>query len=123
MLPYAPKAAKRGTVAELAILLLSKEWPQNLKSIHSKLRTEHGKAVSMQATHKSLARLVGQNIVVKQRRQYSLNPKWLEQINSFSAQAKKAYSTRNSQRLKKTLVERSKEAAKNPAKLVSLDEL
>lgn len=81
---------KNTTVSELAIYLLSENWPQNLKSLHLQI-SQQGKTVSMQAVHKSVSRLVEEKILQKKDKQYSLNKEWVEQINSFSSQAKQAY--------------------------------
>jgi hypothetical protein len=79
------------TVAELAVLILSREWPLPLKSLHWRVAKEHGKEVTFQATHKALNRLVDQNILVKDERNYKLNIEWLEQLARFGAQTKQAY--------------------------------
>ena len=85
------KTAKQKTLADLAVVILGKEWPLSLNAIHQKITKEHEKAASIQATHKSLARLVKQNVLLKQQKRYRLNQKWLEQVNNFSTQAKEAY--------------------------------
>ena len=91
------KAAKHKTLADIAIVILGRDWPLSLKSIHQRITKEHGKTVSIQATHKSLARLVKQNVLLKQQKRYRLSPKWLEQVNNFSMQAKEAYAIRGIQ--------------------------
>ena len=77
------------TVSELAIFILSKKWPLRLQAIHAEITKT--KPVSLQATHKSLKRLVEQNILAKKERRYSLNKQWLQSIGNFSEQTKKAY--------------------------------
>ena len=86
-----PHRGKRKTVADIAIFTLGKKWPLRLREIHNEIIMSGGRRVSMQATHKSLAKLAEQNVLVKKQKQYSLNPKWLEQLNSFSARAKRTY--------------------------------
>lgn len=91
---FPSKITEHKTLAELAVIILSKEWPLSLNFIHQKITKGYGKTVSLQAVHKSLAGLVKQNILLKQQRQqklYKLNPKWLEQVNDFSTQTKEAY--------------------------------
>lgn len=85
------KTAKRRTLADLAVAILGKEWPLSLNAIHQRITKGHGKAASIQATHKSLARLVRQNVLLKSKKRYRLSPKWLEQVNNFSMQTKEAY--------------------------------
>ncbi|MBN2066919.1 MAG: hypothetical protein JW744_00445 [Candidatus Diapherotrites archaeon] len=85
------RTAKDKTIAETAVHVLSREWPLPLKSLHWKLRNEHGKEVSFQATHKALNKLVSQNILLKEERNYKLNIEWLEQLIRFGAQTKQAY--------------------------------
>jgi|SRR3989338_10729386 len=85
------KAAKQKTLAELAVAILGKEWPLSLNAIHQKITKGHGKAASIQATHKSLARLVKQNVLLKNQKRYRLSRKWLEQVNNFSMRAKETY--------------------------------
>jgi len=85
------RTAKDKTVAELAIFILSHEWPLPLKSLHWKIRKEQGREVSFQATHKALSRLVEQNIIVKRKLAYQLNTEWLEQLAKFSYQTKQQY--------------------------------
>lgn len=88
------KTTKDKTLADLAVIILGREWPLSLNSIHQKITKEHGRAASLQATHKSLAGLVKQNILLKQQKRqklYKLNPKWLEQIDNFNMQTKEAY--------------------------------
>ena len=85
------KAAKRKTLADLAVAILGNEWPLSLNAIHQRITKEHGKTASIQAKHKSLARLVKQNLLLKNQKRYRLSPKWLEQVNNFSMRAKETY--------------------------------
>ena len=82
---------KHFCAGELAIGILSREWPLNMRSIQWRISRKHGKQVSFQAVHKSLNRLVDQGVLVKDCRKYKLSVQWLDEIARFSAETKKAY--------------------------------
>ncbi len=89
-------AKKSNAVSELAIFILSKKWPLSFVEIHNAITKDYKKDVSPQATHKSLQKLVEQNVLSKKDRQYSLNQKWVGKLADFSAKTKKAYSKQGS---------------------------
>ena len=101
------RTAKDKTVAEIAVHVLSREWPLPLKSLQWKVNREHGKGVTFQATHKALKKLVKEGILVKKNKYYELNQKWLDQIVEFGTQTRQAYSKGKSDGLKKKKINRS----------------
>ncbi len=86
---------KNKTIAELAVQILSEEWPLPLKTIKRKINKEHGKKASNQATFKALKKLVEKNILLKDDLHYELNVEWLKQLNGFSLQTTQKYLTKN----------------------------
>ena len=85
------RALEWRTVGECIISILGREWPLPLNVLHYKITKEHGKNISFQATHKALHRLVDQNTLVRNGRQYQLNIEWLKQIETTVQQTKRAY--------------------------------
>jgi len=94
------RTAKDKTVAEIAVYVLSREWPLSLKSLQWKVNREHRKGVTFQATHKALNKLVKEGILVKKNKYYELNPKWLDQIVEFGTQTRQAYNKGKFEELK-----------------------
>lgn len=86
--------SKNKTISELAVIILSKEWPLKLKDIHSKVLAVR-KHVSLQATQKSLSKLVKEKVILKQQKKYQLNTQWLKQQTDFSLKTMQAYLTKN----------------------------
>ena len=82
---------KKNTVAELAIFTLGKKWPLRLREVHEEIIKRGGRVVSIQATHKSLKKLAGQGIIVKQNSKYALDKKWLGKIAEFSEKTGRKY--------------------------------
>lgn len=82
-------------IAEILVMMLSKEWPLPLKTIHKKLMREYGRKASFQSTFRALNRLVQKQILVKQDLHYELNQEWLEQMLNFAVCAKFNYESKN----------------------------
>lgn len=85
------KATEDSSITELAILILSQEWPLPMRTIHWKMGREYGKLVSFQATHKALKKLVQKQILTKQDLHYELNTQWLKQQTNFNLKTMQAY--------------------------------
>ena len=67
---------------ELIVLILSEDWPLNLKKIHSNLKRS-GKNISYQAVHKTVKCLLGAGILKKIGLEYRLSTAWLQKMELF----------------------------------------
>lgn len=62
--------------------VLSDKWPLNAREIHRELAKQHSIRVTYQAIHLSMKEFLEEGIVLREGRDYMLNPKWIERIAS-----------------------------------------
>lgn len=75
----------RKEVKDAVIRVLMAEWPLNAKKVFSEVKKVHDGTSTYQGVHKALKQLESQQIVLEERRQYTLNPNWVLDLKRFSA--------------------------------------
>ncbi|MFH0715017.1 MAG: hypothetical protein V1847_05110 [Candidatus Diapherotrites archaeon] len=88
-----PELSAKHSVKDAVIAELVQEWPLSTQKLFLRVQRDHGLNVSYQAVHKALKELVELGVVSHQADGYCLDKKWIEHLNSFSAQLTEAYST------------------------------
>lgn len=82
---------KEQSTRNLIISILSNDFPLSAKQIHFQLKKVSGKSVSYQAVHKLLKEMEIERMVEKKGKGYLLSEVWIDQMENFSKQLKKAY--------------------------------
>lgn len=78
------------TVKDAIILSLSKEWPLTARKLYNKVR-KYGFSVTYQAVHKVLKKMLEDGMLLKENKEYSINPEWLEKVKTFAGDVKDIY--------------------------------
>jgi hypothetical protein len=69
----------------IIVKILAIEWPLSTKEIYYKIKKNTDKNITYQAVFKSINELISANIIIKEKRNYHLNPDWVIQLNKFSS--------------------------------------
>jgi len=72
------------SVKNVVIQILADEWPLTVKEIFKRVKREFGKNVTYQATHKVVHELLFKKIVLANKKEYFLNTRWLNELETFS---------------------------------------
>ncbi|MBI3036426.1 hypothetical protein HYY73_01540 [Candidatus Woesearchaeota archaeon] len=72
---------RKNTKAKI-IEILSDMWPLNVRGIHRELAKRHGIRVTYQAIHLAMKEFLEEGIVIREGREYMLNPEWIERMAS-----------------------------------------
>ncbi len=75
--------SEKSSTRELIINILSMRSNLTGKEISNTLKKEFSKSVTYQAVHKELKALLGERMLLKDDKRYSLNPKWVEKISDY----------------------------------------
>ncbi|MFH1256825.1 MAG: hypothetical protein V1494_06055 [Candidatus Diapherotrites archaeon] len=84
-------SAGKKTVADLIVLILAREWPLSLRDMHYRINRRHAVNVSFQGIHKAARKLLREGILCKEQSLYLLDAEWLERLDKFSGETRKAY--------------------------------
>lgn len=87
------------TTDELIIQELSSFLHLTLKQLIKKIRPQMKKKITLQAWYKALQRLIGQGVVLKQKKTYSLNISWVVEILKWSYCLKNVYLEKSPQKV------------------------
>ena len=80
-----------GKVKDAIVNVLRNEWPLSLKEIYFAVVKHYSLAVSHQAVHKALKKLVENKVLVRQERKYCLNIEWIREVKQFGTSLEKVY--------------------------------
>jgi len=86
-----PGLGREKNVKDCVIFILSAEWPLTGKKIYNRIRKQHELPVTYQAVHKTLKKLIEDEVLVKTGKDYKLNEEWLEQIRDFGTELGASY--------------------------------
>jgi hypothetical protein len=86
---------KGSKTTEYIIEILSNEWPLTAKQIYNRLKRNYGLSVSYQAIHKHLKQMEKEKILIKNERNLSLNPNWVESKKTFFERLRKSLGKEN----------------------------
>ncbi|MEW5896710.1 MAG: hypothetical protein AB1668_03400 [Nanoarchaeota archaeon] len=78
---------------DLVINILSTEWPLPIKKIYNEIRKQ-GKSLTYQAVHKTIVELLSEGTLIKQAKEYSINPDYIKQIKDFGIKLESIYTKR-----------------------------
>ncbi|MFH1895738.1 MAG: hypothetical protein ABIJ74_04165 [archaeon] len=76
---------------DAVVSLLSEEAPLTAKQIYSRIKRKYALNVSYQAVHKSLKELEKEKMIEKNNKNYSLNVKWIDDLEKFSSSFKEKF--------------------------------
>jgi len=82
---------KSKSTKELVIKILSLKKSLTNKGIHSIITKKFGVSVTYQAIRQALMELMEQNVLIKKKKVYSINPEWVKQLKSFSENLYKTF--------------------------------
>lgn len=85
-----PSSGER-TVSELAIALLSEEWPLSVKGLMHRMKRRYAREVTFQAAHKAVSKLCRHEILLKTGRYYKINPGWLGKMEKYASSVNSRY--------------------------------
>ncbi len=80
---------------DIIISLLSSNWPVSTKKIYTLMRKRYNVSISYQAVHKILQELLTDGVVLKENKNYQLNPKWIKELKEFSERLESLYNLPN----------------------------
>ncbi len=86
--------SKDVTVKDLIIVLLSEQWPLTPRKVHIQIQKRFAKSCSYQAVYKALNELMQNNVVYKREEGFSLNIKWLKNVQQFTKSTETRYFTK-----------------------------
>jgi len=68
---------KEDTIKNLVFTILSKEYPLKIIELTNFIRKRYGKAVTFQAVRKALLELVENEVLIKNKTEFSINKEWV----------------------------------------------
>ena len=86
-----PGLGREKNVKDCVISILSAEWPLTGKKIYNRIRKQHELPVTYQAVHKTLKKLVEDEILIKTEKNYELSNEWINKLSDFGRNLKKTY--------------------------------
>lgn len=84
-----PSTKPKSTRDEI-VALLSENWPQSVKKIHSTINRQNG-GISYQAIHKTLQQMEADSMVEKHSGSYQLSRDWIKQLKTVSGNLESSY--------------------------------
>ena len=89
---FAPSTkVKDANSKDAVVSILSSQWPLSVPQILSSVKKNYALDISYQAVHKTLRELSGENIVVREGKNYLLSSDWIKQLKNFSNSLEKNY--------------------------------
>lgn len=73
------------------ITVLVRNYPLTTRKIHNQIKKQFASSVSYQAVHKTLKELLNQGILIREERNYEINPSWVEKLGLFLKDIKISY--------------------------------
>ena len=89
-----PQIGKKKGVKDCIISILSNEWPLTGKKIYNIIRKQYELPVTYQAVHKTLKKLIEDEVLVKTGKDYKLNEEWIQQLKEFGSKLETSYSNK-----------------------------
>jgi hypothetical protein len=77
------------------ISILTEEFPLSFRKINNKLRSDYSKSISDKALYRILALMVKENILINDDHEFSVNSKWLDNLDKFVEKISKKYISGN----------------------------
>jgi len=71
--------------------LLSFEWPLSSIQIYQRLKKQEGLTCTYQAVYKSIYELIDSGVLIKNKKNYSINLNWLEKLKEFTSHLENNY--------------------------------
>jgi len=84
------KIGKPKSTREEIVALLSENWPQSVKKIHSAINRQNG-GISYQGVHKTVQQMESEGVVEKHGSAYQLSREWIRQLKTVSGNLETAY--------------------------------
>jgi len=88
-----PSKTKR--VKDLIISVLAKGAARSPKLLHNTLQKQWALSVTYQAVFKALQELCEEGVVLRKRQGYTINPKWLSEVEGIISEIKKSLFSKN----------------------------
>lgn len=82
------------TLADHLIIALSKEPRLTLEQLQKQIAPELKQPVSLQSWYKTIKKLIAAGVIIKNKKDYSLNTSWVGDILAWSAQLEATYITK-----------------------------
>ena len=79
----------------LIIQALVKEWPLSTAALYKRLTQKYSYPISYQGVHKIIRKMGKNQILEKSGKYYKINIQWLDKLNTFSSETKRAYTEGN----------------------------
>jgi hypothetical protein len=86
-----PEPGENKRIKDIIIDVLIFEWPLSLSQMHKRVSKNYGKSGTCQATYKAICELVGEKVLVKQDKLYSINLDWVEKLKEFTSHIENNY--------------------------------
>jgi hypothetical protein len=79
------------SLKDYVIDILSAKWPLSVRKIYNDIKNKYGKHVTYQAVYKTVQQLCGQNVLIKQDRDYGISLDWIRQAHKILDDLQSAY--------------------------------
>ena len=70
-------------VKDLVFTVLTQEQPLSLIKLTNRIQSQYNLHITYQAVRKAVATLLKQKVLIKEKRQYSINKDWVLKLKSF----------------------------------------
>ncbi len=70
-------------IKDLIISILSRDERLSAKSVFQAIQTDYGSKITYQGVHKALRSMVAQGVLDEESNKYSVNSKWLSELDAF----------------------------------------
>lgn len=78
-----PYSSSSSEIKDLIITTLSREEHLSAKSVFQSIKLDYGSKITYQGVHKALRSMVAQGILDAESNRYSVNSRWLSELNAF----------------------------------------
>jgi len=86
-----PDVGKSKKIKDVVLNLLIFEWPLSSIQIYQRIKKQGDLSCTYQAVYKSLCELIESEVLIRNKKDYSINLDWLEKLKEFTSHIERNY--------------------------------